>query len=213
MRYTMFFLRENLGIPFGQITSTARKGYKWSVLHPGDELIMRVTESFEYVGRAIVTAVETVPFAKVISRAPENHAAFDTADPYAALEDGLRAAYGDIRPDEPFVMVFFMMINPDERDRAFDALHTERDYQDALRAASHNPRRKHSAEEFLVYMDAYLHQAKMHAAVDWSPNADKRTNELIRKVAALGAACLQENGAIPREMPDHNTLAMRVSDD
>jgi len=57
----------------------------------------------------------------------------------------------------------------------------------------------HSVSEFLLYMQDYLTEA-IHQA-SRCPGED-RALETVRKVTALGMACMEQNGAPLREIPD-----------
>lgn len=97
------------------------------------------------------------------------------------------------------------------RVAAYAAIDSERDYQEALRAASHNaggPPPEVAA--FLLYMDEYLSRAKRIAAADWSSDAGLKTLHQIRKVAALAVACMEVHGAPLQRMPDAEVIADRV---
>jgi hypothetical protein len=54
---------------------------------------------------------------------------------------------------------------------------------------------------YLVFMQDYLNEAVHIQARDWSPKADERTLEVVRKVTALGMACMEQHGAPRRVDP------------
>lgn len=73
----------------------------------------------------------------------------------------------------------------------------ERNYQDCLASTSETDGH-HTVTEFLLYMDAYMHDAKQVASKTWGPQATIKTLDLIRKITALGVACMEQNGAVRR---------------
>lgn len=73
----------------------------------------------------------------------------------------------------------------------------ERNYQDCLASTSETDGH-HTVTEFLLYMDAYMHDAKQVASKTWGPQATIKTLDLIRKITALGVACMEQNGAVER---------------
>lgn len=89
------------------------------------------------------------------------------------------------------------------RREVYDALDSERAYQEMRikrdGSTSAQPEGKHSPEEFLVYMDNYLHEAKRVATHTWGPKCTPAVMEVVRKVTALGVACMEANGAPQRE--------------
>ncbi len=84
------------------------------------------------------------------------------------------------------------------RKEVYDAIDSERAYQDMRRARDHG-QETHSPEEFLVYMQHYLGEALKTAATTWGPSAQLATMEIVRKVTALGVAAMEANGAPRRE--------------
>lgn len=76
------------------------------------------------------------------------------------------------------------------RNAAYNAINSERDYQEIKWDG--NP---HSITEYLVYMNDYINEA-MHVV---SRKADAEANPIaldtIRKVTALGVACMEQHGA------------------
>jgi hypothetical protein len=73
-------------------------------------------------------------------------------------------------------MVHFIRLNSDGRDAAYDAIDSERDYQDALRSTSGraSSERNHRVKAFVLYMGEYLDRARRIAATDWSPECDQK---------------------------------------
>lgn len=84
------------------------------------------------------------------------------------------------------------------RRDVYAAIDSERDYQD-MRKTRDQGQEFHSTEEFLLYMEHYMHLARETASTTWGPTAKAKTLEIIRKVTALGVACMEVNGAPQRE--------------
>jgi len=89
------------------------------------------------------------------------------------------------------------MTNVLARTTVYDVLNGERDYQDSLSGTSETDGH-HTYAEFLLYMDDYVQQAKRVASTTWGPAAKLKTLDMIRKVTALGVACMEQNGAVAR---------------
>jgi hypothetical protein len=100
----------------------------------------------------------------------------------------------------------------EKRTAAFKAINTERNFQEALKAqvGGHPPK---SIECYVLYMDSYMEKLKQQLSFDWSPRCSERSLDILRKVAALAVACMEEHGAIPRkfEIADIVNIANRVS--
>ena len=84
------------------------------------------------------------------------------------------------------------------RQEVYTALDSERDYQDSRGVATDGHRHVHGFEEYLLYIDDYLTEAKHTASRVWGAEARPKVMEIIRKVTALGVACMEDNGAIQR---------------
>lgn len=84
-----------------------------------------------------------------------------------------------------------------DRKDVYAIIDGERDYQDSLASTSETGG-EHTVTEFLLYMDDYVLQAKRIAATTWGPDAKTKTLNVIRKITALGVACMEQNGAVPR---------------
>lgn len=94
------------------------------------------------------------------------------------------------------------------RSEVFAALNSERAYQD-MRKKRDQGQTFHSAEEFILYMEHYLHLAREVASTTWGPEAKPKTMEVVRKVTALGVAAMEQHGAPQR--PDFNFPAGEVT--
>lgn len=95
------------------------------------------------------------------------------------------------------------------RALVYAALDSERDYQEMRRGRDGDTTLTtldgkypdHTPEEYLLYMEHYMHLARETASTVWGPACKPATMEIIRKVTALGVACMEANGAPLREMP------------
>src|SRR5665213_1845019 len=96
------FIAANADLPRGMVTSTARRGTKWSTdVKAGDVVNLLVTESGANIGRAAIVAVQVKPLKTVCDECinDNNHTlqkipAGAPGIPAALLAD-LKAAYGD----------------------------------------------------------------------------------------------------------------------
>jgi len=84
---------------------------------------------------------------------------------------------------------------PNERLDAMQAIHDERRYQ-AERWNEHTTSTagRHSVTEFLVYMRDYVEEALHVVSREADPEASEKALHIVRKVAALGVACMEQNG-------------------
>jgi hypothetical protein len=81
------------------------------------------------------------------------------------------------------------------RCEVYAVIEEERRYQDGLRTAGKFETKVHSIGEELVMMDEYLARAK----TAYADNAgDEAALHVVRKIAALGARCMEHHGAFPR---------------
>lgn len=104
------------------------------------------------------------------------------------------------------------------RAEAYAALDSERDYQD-MRKDRDNGQPSHSPEEYLVYMQDYLNEALHTSARTWGPEAKVAVMEIVRKVTALGVACMEDHGVAQRQgfkrrplivVESHNAASTKV---
>ena len=95
-------------------------------------------------------------------------------------------------------------VRPASRDAVYDVIDGERDYQDAKSEAitpgGASPR-PHSVEEFVIYMVDYTREMKAQLTHTWTPDrkAPPEALDTLRKIVARGIACMEQNGARPRE--------------
>ena len=83
-------------------------------------------------------------------------------------------------------------------NEALAAVVSERRYQE-MRKVRDSGQESHSVGEYLLYMQDYLNEAIHVAARTWGPDAPAKTLEIVRKVTALGFACMEDNGSPKRE--------------
>jgi hypothetical protein len=97
--HEMSYIPANRDIPYGMVTSTARKGDKWMKAQPGDTLELYVSDGTEreFLGNAIVTKVELVNYVAVLHRAKENHVV-QTSLPEDVRASEVLGAHCGIRP-------------------------------------------------------------------------------------------------------------------
>ena len=84
------------------------------------------------------------------------------------------------------------------RSEVYAALDSEALYQD-MRKHRDGGASFHSAEEFMLYMDDYLTEAKHVSSRTWGPEALDKILPIIRKVTTLGVRLLEQHGAPQRE--------------
>lgn len=78
------------------------------------------------------------------------------------------------------------------RKYVYETLDEERDYQDLKWGTDERP----TVGNFLVYMQDYMTQA-IH---DLTHNiGDEKALDTIRKITALGVACMEQNGSVRRQ--------------
>lgn len=79
------------------------------------------------------------------------------------------------------------------RERVYEALDGERDYQEHRWGLTQS-RGQHTTAEFILYMQDYLTQAQHEVSRNPDPHAGVLATETLRKVVAMGVACLEQNG-------------------
>ena len=80
------------------------------------------------------------------------------------------------------------------RAAAYDAIDSERDYQDAL-PPNRTDGRSHSVGDYVTMMQHY--QTELVRA--WTLNAgDEASLEVMRKIAGIAVHCMEDHGAIKR---------------
>jgi len=86
------------------------------------------------------------------------------------------------------------------RKEVYEALDTERDYQNRKwNSSTTTSGGKHSITEWLVYMQDYLNEAMHQVSRNPDPHANDLALRTIRKITAMGVSCMEQNGAPKRE--------------
>jgi hypothetical protein len=82
------------------------------------------------------------------------------------------------------------------RPEVYAALDGERDYQETRWNANTTASKGlHSVTEFLVFMRDYTEEALHVVSRNPEPEASVAALHIIRKVAAMGVACMEQHGA------------------
>lgn len=89
------------------------------------------------------------------------------------------------------------------RKEVYKALDSERAYQ-RFRAETVSGEGTgehiHSVEEFVLYMDDYLRELKTQLSRTWTPDGQvPAALDTLRKITAMGVACMEQHGAPQRE--------------
>lgn len=86
------------------------------------------------------------------------------------------------------------------REEVYEAIDGERTYQTKWNTAE--SRGKHEVGAFILFMEEYLSQARrLESTLDGGGNAPSDCEgslDFVRKVTALGVACMEQNGAPKR---------------
>lgn len=98
------------------------------------------------------------------------------------------------------------------RTEVYAALESERAYQN-MRQVRDQGQPFHTLEDFLLFMDVYLEDAKRIAATTWGPDAKPKTLEFVRKVTALGVAAMEQHGAPQRTGFERRVYEFKVQDE
>jgi hypothetical protein len=84
-------------------------------------------------------------------------------------------------------------------DQALDVLKGERTYQqERWNASTTETAGKHSFEEYIMYMEDYLAEAKHILSRESRQNARFRVGCVLRKAGALAVAAIEEHGVPTR---------------
>lgn len=85
-----------------------------------------------------------------------------------------------------------------ERSEVYAAIDSERDYQEmriVRDGSTASPESPHTPEEYLLYMEHYMGLARATASTVWGPACKPAILDAMRKVIALGVACMEAHGA------------------
>lgn len=86
------------------------------------------------------------------------------------------------------------------RAEVYSSIDSERAYQDSRwNAETTTSEGKHSIEEWVIYMENYLNEAKQQLSRNVQQVGNVLAANTLRKVTAMGVACLEQHGAPKRE--------------
>jgi hypothetical protein len=96
------------------------------------------------------------------------------------------------------------------RQQVFEAINTERAYQDKKWTPETTISSGiHSIEEWIMYIEDYLDEAKHTLSREPKQICDPKALHIMRKVAAMAVACMEQNGAYNREGEPTEQLARK----
>ena len=85
------------------------------------------------------------------------------------------------------------------RAEVYEALDGEREYQESRwNEDTTESDGKHVVAEWVLYMEHYLGLARTVLSTKPEPEATQEALHIVRKIAALGVACMEQNGAPKR---------------
>lgn len=118
MSKDLLYIKANADVPRGVVSSSARKGMKWyNNTYVGDVLNLKVTETGEVFGRAVVVAREYIRYDDVLDNASSNHVGVlakqrgDNTPARFLLASTLEAAYGKSEPQNCFTVLHILPLN------------------------------------------------------------------------------------------------------
>lgn len=89
---------------------------------------------------------------------------------------------------------------PFPRDIVYDAIDSERAYQDSLwNSDTTTSEGEHSLEEWYVYIEDYVNEAKHILTREARQTADPKALAIMRKVGGMAVAAMEQHGAPRRE--------------
>ncbi len=89
--------------------------------------------------------------------------------------------------------------NKVSRSGVYAIINEERDYQNKVWNESTTPTNGfHTVAEYLVYLQDYLTEAVHVSTRNADPLATELTLGCIRKITAMGVACMEQNGVVAR---------------
>ena len=93
------------------------------------------------------------------------------------------------------------------RKEVYEAIDGEREYQGAVwNAKTTSSEGQHETAAFILYMEEYLTRARKLSSTLAEGATDENGEEaldFVRKVTALGVACMEQNGAPTRRNPSY----------
>lgn len=96
----------------------------------------------------------------------------------------------------------------EKMEQVFNAIRNERAYQTKLWMESASEG-KHSTEEFALYIQDYLQEAIHIMSREPTPKASIKGLHIMRKIAAMAIACMEQNGIYERCIKDLETAKER----
>ncbi len=85
------------------------------------------------------------------------------------------------------------------REEVYEAIDSEREYQQQRwNVDTTTSRGEHEIEAWVLFMEDYLLEARKQLSRNGRPLAHCLALESIRKVTAMGVACMEQNGAPKR---------------
>jgi hypothetical protein len=81
------------------------------------------------------------------------------------------------------------------RDEVFKLIDGERVYQDGKWP---KPKHAHSPQEYLSYIETYAEQGRVTGSMEDNETAIPKQQVILRKIAALAVAAMEEHGAPAR---------------
>jgi len=87
-----------------------------------------------------------------------------------------------------------------DRKEVYAAIDSERAYQDRRwNTGTTTTGGQHSVTEFLVFMRDYIEEALHTVSRNAEPGASEKALENVRKVTAMGVACMEQHAAPHRK--------------
>ena len=88
------------------------------------------------------------------------------------------------------------------RSTVYSAIDNERNYQDRLWNPETTPSGgQHPVGSWLTFMRSYLREAEEQISRGADPEASHASLHTIRKITAMGVACMEQHGAPRRDEP------------
>jgi len=84
------------------------------------------------------------------------------------------------------------------RQQVYEAIDTERAYQDYRWGSDAGHRKGRTIDEFALYLDVYVGKLKVLAATTGDKEQVTEKCDLLRKIAALGVSAMEHHGAPQR---------------
>lgn len=83
-----------------------------------------------------------------------------------------------------------------QRAEVYATINGERDYQDSRwNAETTTSAGQHTFEEWIVYIEDYLAEAKHILSREPAQTAQPKVAHIMRKVTTMGVACMEQHGA------------------